>query len=64
MRALAPEVQKAMSMNSKKSIGGTSILIVLGLVALFVGVKWLVVLVPVAMMVWYGLDPALRSGRN
>jgi hypothetical protein len=53
-----------MSMNSKKSIGWTSVLILLGLVALFAGVKWLVVLIPAAMMVWYGAGQTLRSGRN
>jgi hypothetical protein len=51
-------------MNSKKSMAGTLILILLGLVALFVGVKWLVVLIPAAMLVWYGASPVLRSGRN
>jgi hypothetical protein len=53
-----------MSANSKKSMGWTVVLIVLGLVALFGGVKFLVVLIPAAMMVWYGVGPALRSGRN
>ncbi len=53
-----------MSVNSKKSMGWTSVLILLGLVALFAGAKWLVVLIPAAMMVWYGVGPTLRSGRN
>ncbi|HET6178627.1 MAG TPA: hypothetical protein VFE61_16980 [Candidatus Sulfotelmatobacter sp.] len=51
-------------MNSKKSMGSMALLIFLGLVALFGGVKWLVVLIPAAMMVWYGVGPALRGGRN
>jgi hypothetical protein len=53
-----------MSVNAKKSMGWTSVLILLGLVALFAGAKWLVVLIPAAMMVWYGVGPTLRSGRN
>jgi hypothetical protein len=53
-----------MSMNSKKSMGWMAVLIVLGIVALLGGEKWLVVLIPAAMLVWYGAGPALRSGRN
>jgi hypothetical protein len=53
-----------MSANSKKSIGWTAVLIVFGLAALFSGVGSLVVLVPAAMMVWYGVAPTFRSGRN
>jgi len=53
-----------MSANSKKSMGSGSVLILLGLVALFGGESWLVVLIPAAMLVWYGTGPALRSGRN
>ena len=53
-----------MSANSKKSMGWAAVLILLGLVALFGGAKSLVVLIPAAMMVWYGVGPALRRGRN
>jgi hypothetical protein len=53
-----------MSMNSKKSMAWTIVLIFLGLIALFGGVRSLVVLIPAAMMVWYGVGPALRRGRN
>jgi len=34
------------------------------LVALFGGEKWLVGLIPAAMLVWYGTRPVLRRGRN
>jgi hypothetical protein len=34
------------------------------LLALITGGKWLVVLIPAAMLVWYGSKPAMRSGRN
>jgi len=53
-----------MSVNSKKSITSTTILILLGLVALFAGEKWLALLIPAAMLVWYAAGPALRGGRN
>ena len=53
-----------MSATSKKSIGGTVVLILLGLIALFGGEKWLVGLIPAAMLVWYGTGSALRRSRN
>jgi heme O synthase-like polyprenyltransferase len=56
--------QVPMSMNSKKSIAWMALLIVLGLIALFVGAKSLIVLIPAAILVWYGAGPALTSGRN
>jgi hypothetical protein len=53
-----------MSATSKKSIGGTVVLILLGVIALFGGEKWLVGLIPAAMLVWYGTGSALRRSRN
>ena len=53
-----------MSANSKKSLGSTILLIVLGVAALVGGAKWLVLLVPAALLVWYGTGPMLRGGRN
>ena len=53
-----------MSKNSKKSMGWMMVLILLGLGALIGGEKWLVVLIPAAILVWYGAGPALRSGRS
>jgi len=52
-----------MSANSKKSLGSTILLVVLGVAALVGGAKWLVLLVPAALLVWYGSGPMLR-GRN
>jgi len=43
-------------MSAGKSIGGTVLLICFGLAAMFGGEKWLVALIPAAMLVWYGLD--------
>ena len=53
-----------MSANSKKSIGSTVVLILLGMAALYGGSKWLGVLVPVALLVWYTARPMIRTGRN
>jgi hypothetical protein len=51
-------------MSSRKSIGGTMVLILLGLAAFFGGAKWLVALIPAVMLVWYGTGSVLRRGRN
>jgi hypothetical protein len=51
-------------MSSGKSIGGTMVLIILGLVAFFGGAKWLVALIPAAMLVWYGTGSTWRRSRN
>jgi hypothetical protein len=74
IRASAPEVapfesrtpvqEFLMSADSKKSMGWTIVLVLLGVVALVGGVKWLVLLIPAAMLIWYGAAPILRSGRN
>jgi hypothetical protein len=53
-----------MSADLKKSTGATAIFVILGLAALFAGARWLTVLIPVAVLVWYGADSARRTGRN
>ena len=53
-----------MSANSKKSLTSTFILILLGTATLLGGAKWLVILIPAALIVWYAARPVLRSGRN
>jgi hypothetical protein len=53
-----------MSITSKKSMAWTTVLILFGLLAIFGGAKWLVVLIPAAIFIWFGTGPALRSGRN
>ena len=53
-----------MSAESKKSVGWTIVLMILGVASLYAGGKWLLVLVPAAVLVWYGARPGLRSGRN
>jgi hypothetical protein len=53
-----------MSAESKKSATSTIVLIMLGIAALYAGGVWLAVLIPAALLVWYGAGPLLRSGRN
>ena len=53
-----------MSVNSKKSIVWTIVLIVMGMAALYGGAKWLSLLIPAAMLVWFAAKPSLRTGRN
>jgi len=53
-----------MSENYKRTIVLSVILILLGVAAVYGGTKWLKVLIPLAILVWYGATPGLRSGRN
>ena len=53
-----------MSREKKKSYASTVALILCGILTLLLGARWLVVLIPAAMLIWYGAGPALRSGRN
>jgi len=59
-----PDLVLPMSADSKKSMGWALVLIALGVVALIGGAKWLVLLIPAAMMIWFVAHPMLRSGRN
>ena len=58
------ETGSDVSANSKKSLSSTVFLIVLGIAALYGGTKTLAVLIPAALVVWFGVSPMLRSGRN
>ena len=53
-----------MTVNAKKSMGWTIVLILFGLIALFGGDQWLVLLIPAAILGWYAAKPMLRTGRN
>ena len=53
-----------MNSNSKKSVAGALVLILLGITGLFAGGKSLVLLIPTAMLVWYEARPLLRRDRN
>jgi hypothetical protein len=53
-----------MSADLKKSTSATAIFVILGIAALFCGAQWLTVLIPAAILVWYGAGSTHRTGRN
>jgi len=53
-----------MSANYKKSMGWAILLIMLGLLAMISGTKWLGLLIPAAAWVWYEARPILRRSKN
>jgi hypothetical protein len=53
-----------MSADSKKSTGAAALFMILGLAAFFGGTRWLALLIPAAVLVWYGAGSAWRTGRN
>jgi hypothetical protein len=51
-----------MTYETKKSIAGSTILVLLGVLALYTGVRFLALLVPVALLVCYGsMRPRLSA---
>jgi hypothetical protein len=53
-----------MRANSKKSMGGGAVLVLLGMGALYGGSRWLSLLIPAALLVWYVARPMFRTGRD
>ena len=53
-----------MSAIAKTSLGRTLVLILLGVLAFFVGEKSLLLLIPAALLVYYGAGPIMRGSRN
>lgn len=53
-----------MHCNSTQSAAWAIVLIVFGIVAFFGGVRWLFLLIPAAMLIWFRVGPGLRTGRN
>jgi hypothetical protein len=53
-----------MSADLRKSTSATAIFVMLGIAALFGGAQWLTVLIPAAILVWYGAGSTRRTGRN
>jgi hypothetical protein len=51
-----------MSADAKKSYGSTMLLIALGLLALYGGARWLLLLIPAAVLVWYVTSGAMARG--
>ncbi len=57
--------EEMVSVPEKREYGSTMILVILGILALYGGVLWLLVLIPAALFIWY-VPPgkALRRSRN
>ena len=53
-----------MSINSRKSLVWTVLLVAMGIVALFAGARSLILLIPAATLVWYEARTMIRGGRN
>jgi hypothetical protein len=53
-----------MHRNSRQSVGWAIVLILFGIGAFVGGVKWLIPLIPAAMLIWFAVGPSLRTGRN
>ncbi len=54
-----------MSADAKKGYGLTMVLLILGVLALYAGARWLLLLIPAAALVWYaGSGVSYRRSRN
>jgi hypothetical protein len=53
-----------MSAEAKKHYGSSVALLALGMLALYGGTSWLLLLIPAAWLVWYAASPQLRRRRN
>jgi hypothetical protein len=54
-----------MSADAKKGYGSTMILMILGVLALYAGARWLLLLIPAAALVWYAASGvSYRRSRN
>lgn len=58
--------QMRVHMNNKsyQSLLWAVALILLGVIAITAGAKWLTLVIPAALLIWYGAGPVLRSGRD
>ena len=56
--------EASMSPESKKSMSWAMVLVLLGVLAFYGGTRWLLVLIPVALMIWGIAGPAVRTRRN
>lgn len=54
-----------MSVDARKEYGSTMVFIILGVLALYGDTRWLLALIPVAVLVWYAATAAtFRKRRN
>jgi len=56
--------KRGMSREAKEGYGSALAFVALGLLALCLGTRWLLVLIPMAIVVWLGIEPMLRRRRN
>ena len=56
--------EDSMGRESKKSASWAIVLVLLGLLAFYGGTRWLLVVIPLALMIWVMAGPAVRTGRN
>lgn len=60
----ARKIGVTMRMDWKKSMASAMLLIILGVVALYGGAQTLGLVIPLALLVWYGTGAVLGGGRN
>jgi hypothetical protein len=53
-----------MGKEAKKGYGSAIALMMLGMLALYLGAQWLLVLIPIALLFWFGIEPTKGSRRN
>lgn len=53
-----------MTARSKNSILRATLLVLLGVLAIYVGARWLILIIPAATLLWYQDLNILRTGRN
>jgi len=59
------KIRITMSADAKRKYGSTMVLIILGIFALYGGARWLLVLVPAAVVIWYATSGAdFKKSRN
>ena len=63
-RAILSEREVVMTAHSKNSLLRAILLVLLGVLAIYVGTPWLIVIIPAATLLWYEDLSILRSGRN
>jgi hypothetical protein len=62
--ATATAGRQLMSAEAKKGYGSTLVLLMLGVLAFYVGSAWLLVLVPAAALVWRAAGESARKSGN
>jgi hypothetical protein len=53
-----------MSAEAKKSYAWSCSLLVLGMIALYGGANWLLILIPLALLIWFSCPARFSGSRN